>query len=120
MKDFNFEDYEGRGRRSSRRPSRNDSGRKSPNRRNSDKFSSRKNFRQRNSEHQDKHTATCDACGKRCEVPFRPAAGKPIYCEDCFRSNKSLISENKNHSSSKGLDEINKKLDKILFLLGEN
>lgn len=28
---------------------------------------------------------TCDECKKACEVPFRPTAGKPVYCNDCFR-----------------------------------
>ncbi len=28
---------------------------------------------------------TCDECKKSCEVPFRPTAGKPVYCNDCFR-----------------------------------
>jgi DNA-directed RNA polymerase len=28
---------------------------------------------------------TCDECHKACEVPFRPTAGKPVYCNDCFR-----------------------------------
>ena len=30
--------------------------------------------------------ATCDQCKKSCEVPFRPTAGKPVYCSDCFRN----------------------------------
>ena len=29
--------------------------------------------------------AKCDECKKSCEVPFRPTAGKPVYCNDCFR-----------------------------------
>ena len=29
--------------------------------------------------------ATCDECKKSCEVPFRPTAGKPVYCNECFR-----------------------------------
>lgn len=29
---------------------------------------------------------TCDECKKSCEVPFRPTAGKPVYCNDCFRN----------------------------------
>jgi len=29
--------------------------------------------------------AVCDECKKPCEVPFRPTAGKPVYCSDCFR-----------------------------------
>ncbi len=30
------------------------------------------------------YPATCSNCGKRCEVPFRPTNGKPVYCKDCF------------------------------------
>lgn len=30
------------------------------------------------------HQATCDQCGKQCEVPFRPTSGKPVFCSSCF------------------------------------
>lgn len=30
------------------------------------------------------HQATCAACHKSCEVPFRPTGDKPVYCRDCF------------------------------------
>ena len=30
------------------------------------------------------HKATCSACGKTCEVPFRPTGEKPVYCKECF------------------------------------
>ena len=30
------------------------------------------------------HKATCAECRKTCDVPFRPTAGKPVYCKDCF------------------------------------
>lgn len=32
--------------------------------------------------------ATCSACGVATQVPFRPTAGKPVYCRDCFQSNR--------------------------------
>jgi len=35
------------------------------------------------------HEVTCDKCGRRCEVPFKPTAGKPVYCSDCFREGKA-------------------------------
>ncbi|MDD2935574.1 MAG: hypothetical protein PHX25_03865 [Candidatus Pacebacteria bacterium] len=35
------------------------------------------------------HKAICDECKKNCEVPFRPTAGKPVLCSDCFKSKKS-------------------------------
>lgn len=34
------------------------------------------------------HQATCSGCGKSCEVPFRPTNGKPVFCKDCFSSNR--------------------------------
>ncbi|HEX8950510.1 MAG TPA: zinc-ribbon domain containing protein [Polyangia bacterium] len=30
--------------------------------------------------------ATCAACGAPARVPFRPAAGRPVYCRDCYGS----------------------------------
>lgn len=33
------------------------------------------------------YQATCDQCGRPCEVPFRPVEGRPVYCTACF-SNK--------------------------------
>ncbi len=33
--------------------------------------------------------ATCSHCGKRCEVPFRPNGKKPVYCRDCFNTNRT-------------------------------
>ena len=33
-------------------------------------------------------TATCSSCGKDAQVPFRPTSGKPVYCSDCFRSQR--------------------------------
>jgi CxxC-x17-CxxC domain-containing protein len=33
-------------------------------------------------------TATCSSCGREARVPFRPTNGKPVYCSDCFRSQR--------------------------------
>ncbi|MEK6950479.1 MAG: CxxC-x17-CxxC domain-containing protein [Nanoarchaeota archaeon] len=30
------------------------------------------------------HDATCADCGAACKVPFKPTAGKPVYCRDCY------------------------------------
>jgi CxxC-x17-CxxC domain-containing protein len=30
--------------------------------------------------------ATCASCGAPAQVPFRPAAGRPVYCRDCYSS----------------------------------
>ncbi|HLX13139.1 MAG TPA: CxxC-x17-CxxC domain-containing protein [Bacteroidota bacterium] len=32
--------------------------------------------------------ATCSDCGKECEVPFKPAEGRPVYCRDCYPKHK--------------------------------
>jgi len=32
--------------------------------------------------------ATCSSCGKEAQVPFRPTSGKPVYCSDCFRTQR--------------------------------
>ena len=31
----------------------------------------------------------CADCGKHCEVPFKPAAGRPVYCKECFSKRKA-------------------------------
>ncbi|RJQ16889.1 DNA-directed RNA polymerase [Candidatus Woesearchaeota archaeon] len=36
------------------------------------------------------HKATCSECGQECEVPFKPAEGKPVFCKDCYRNRKSF------------------------------
>jgi CxxC-x17-CxxC domain-containing protein len=32
--------------------------------------------------------ATCAACGCETTVPFRPVEGRPVFCRDCFQSQK--------------------------------
>ena len=65
------------------------------------------------------HEVICDSCGKKCEVPFRPTEGKPVYCNDCFKKPES--SERRGGSSrNNDLDAINAKLDKILSILENN
>lgn len=34
------------------------------------------------------HKAVCADCGKECEVPFKPIAGRKIYCRDCYRKHR--------------------------------
>ena len=31
------------------------------------------------------YDAVCADCGKKCEVPFKPTEGRPVYCRDCYR-----------------------------------
>lgn len=30
-------------------------------------------------------STVCSECGKDTQVPFKPTAGKPVYCRDCFQ-----------------------------------
>ena len=34
------------------------------------------------------HKAQCSDCGQECEVPFKPAEGRPVYCNACFQKHK--------------------------------
>jgi CxxC-x17-CxxC domain-containing protein len=34
------------------------------------------------------HKATCAECGQECEVPFKPADGRPVYCQECYKKKK--------------------------------
>ena len=33
-------------------------------------------------------SATCSNCGRDAQVPFRPNGSKPVYCSDCFQSQR--------------------------------
>lgn len=78
------------------------------------------------------HEAVCAECGKSCEVPFKPNGKKPILCNHCFKKNDSYESrdsrrpaynksarpdDSPRNSNKKDLEEINKKLDRILKML---
>jgi CxxC-x17-CxxC domain-containing protein len=34
------------------------------------------------------YPAVCAQCGKETMVPFQPRGDKPVYCSDCFRSQR--------------------------------
>ncbi|EGO63999.1 zinc-ribbon domain containing protein [Acetonema longum] len=34
------------------------------------------------------HEAVCSACGVTTQVPFRPTGDRPVYCRDCFSSQR--------------------------------
>lgn len=82
-----------------------------------DEFDRPRKFEKRGSKRRDSrsrdrgemHKVVCDKCGKNCEVPFKPNPDKPVYCDECFGK--------KDNSNNNQLEEINKKLDKILKLL---
>ena len=31
----------------------------------------------------------CADCSKECEIPFKPSAGRPVYCKECFSKRKT-------------------------------
>ncbi len=35
------------------------------------------------------HTTTCSSCGREAQVPFVPRGDKPVYCSDCFQSQRA-------------------------------
>lgn len=35
------------------------------------------------------HPAVCAQCGKATQVPFLPRGDRPVYCSDCFESQRS-------------------------------
>ena len=45
-------------------------------------------FGNRSSGPREMFTAACSSCGREAKVPFRPTNGKPVYCSDCFRSQR--------------------------------
>ena len=61
---------------------------------------------------------TCEKCGERCQVPFKPTGDKPVYCSICFRKGGNS-SERSTSTGGPSLDlrEINEKLDKIMEAL---
>ena len=113
MKKFNRNDTN----RSSER-SRDDSPRFS---RDSPRFGGRDRYEDRDSVEKKKYPATCAKCAGRCEVPFRPREGKPVYCSNCFNKNDTYESsrqDNKPFPDSKSeLGQINQKLDLIMKAL---
>lgn len=30
--------------------------------------------------------AVCSKCGQNCEVPFKPTGDRPVFCNNCFKS----------------------------------
>jgi CxxC-x17-CxxC domain-containing protein len=34
------------------------------------------------------YSATCSSCGREAQVPFQPTGSKPVYCSDCFSSQR--------------------------------
>ena len=71
----------------------------------------------------EKFKAVCSKCGEECELPFRPSQNKPVFCSSCYRNVERLERQKSNdnydgeNNNSIQINEINRKLDKILRLL---
>ena len=67
------------------------------------------------------HKAICDECGDSCEVPFRPAGDKPVFCNNCFKKGGGSTGNNTENKSPDQFKEqfeiLNAKLDGILKAL---
>lgn len=33
-------------------------------------------------------TVACASCGKDAQVPFKPTGVRPVYCDDCYRTQR--------------------------------
>ena len=31
---------------------------------------------------------SCSDCGQKTQVPFKPSAGRPVYCRNCYAKHK--------------------------------
>lgn len=56
--------------------------------------------------------AVCAKCQNRCEVPFQPRDGRPVYCSQCF-SNTDMPVKNTEPTKDQ-FKTLNEKLDLIL------
>jgi CxxC-x17-CxxC domain-containing protein len=35
------------------------------------------------------YSAVCADCGSKCEVPFKPSAGRSVYCKGCYSARRN-------------------------------
>ncbi len=73
--------------------------------------------RERPSRFEDKqmHDAVCDKCGSNCQVPFKPMAGKAIFCDSCF--DKGSSGSKDSGAIMEQLKTLNAKIDKLIEVL---
>lgn len=73
--------------------------------------------RERPSRFEDKqmHDAVCDKCGSNCQVPFKPMAGKAIFCDNCF--DKGGSGSKDSGVIMEQLKTLNAKIDKLIEVL---
>ncbi|QBD79910.1 zinc-binding protein [Ktedonosporobacter rubrisoli] len=40
-------------------------------------------------QHSEQYEAVCASCGRLTTVPFQPREDRPVYCSDCFQSQRA-------------------------------
>src|SRR4030042_5434542 len=75
-----------------------------------------RNFRRSNFSDKKMYSVICDSCGSKCEVPFQPTSGKPVYCSECFKKGSSSVNKNTEQFNEQ-FEKLNVKLDQILKTL---
>lgn len=64
------------------------------------------------------YDAVCDNCGNRCQIPFQPSLGKPVYCSHCFEQReKEGRPFRERPQDAEQFATLNQKLDQILAIL---
>jgi len=102
-----------------------------------DRNSGGRDYRDRGRENRSREMTeiTCDKCGKKAKVPFKPSKDKPILCSECFekagngqrgrdrgrgsfgRNRDFRGSRQQSGVSKEDFEKLNKKVDKILKIL---
>lgn len=74
------------------------------------------------------HKTICSKCAKQCEVPFIPSGTRPVFCSECFQSNRTSNSTRPDNNYrqvnrlaqpqyQEQFEALSIKLDKILKIL---
>jgi len=63
------------------------------------------------------YDAVCDNCGNKCQVPFQPSGGKPVFCSQCFEDKNKGAGGGNSGQNRDQFEALNAKLDKILNIL---
>ena len=71
----------------------------------------------RSREDRQMYDVVCDKCEKNCQVPFKPTAGKPLLCDDCFGKNRDRGRSRNSGEIMEQIKMLNDKIDKIMSLL---
>ncbi|MFA5126442.1 MAG: CxxC-x17-CxxC domain-containing protein [Patescibacteria group bacterium] len=61
------------------------------------------------------YDAVCDKCGQTCQIPFRPTAGKPVYCNNCFGKGGNINQHSGDVMSE--IKKLNAKIDELIKIL---